>query len=576
MDQQSAGVPHPSFRNCFVAVGLIWLALFLIAQTGYPNLVDNERRIGAYVLDAVHNGHWLIQRDATNDVASKPPLLTWIASLITLACGRLTEFAMHFPSAIATLGSAWLILAAGWKRFGWRAGFLAALTYLLSPAADKQVFTARYDGLFALPVTWAALAAFQAWISGRGWTQFWLAAAVATMVKGPLGILLGAIGLLAAVWEWRSGNPLRPRGNHGPGVALYFAICGGWFALAYWQMGEPLIHKMIGRELVGHSLSNEEGGVGGKFWEPACNVFSYYLPWSLAAIFALWRVLRKPSGEKDARRFERFLFCWFFAGLILFSVAPHQRGRLIFPLLPALALLTGHELARWLANVRSAIVLRTAGGVAIFCLAFLTLYHHVLLGQEFHFLGLRTKPARQVNDTLAFRAMADQIRSKVGAEFPLTYLDIQFTLEFYLNTYRPEVSVADAAKLFRSGADVFVIVGGDADKLQQALGSNAPTLYPLMAQKIRTGQTIALLSNHPVLEWTPRMAAIIGPMSLQMENVQLRQARGNNFVFERNGNGKSGVTFSNLSEEPQRVRARFSDTPDFKQRLLKPGETWTI
>jgi len=169
--------PQPLLRHLFAALGLIWLGMFVIALTGCPELMDNERRSGGYGLDAVQNGHWLIQRDITGEIASKPPMLTWMAGLVTLALGRLTRFALYLPSALATLGVAWAILYAGRSRFGWQAAFFGALTYLLSPMGDKQVMTARYDGLFALPVTLGALAAFRAWNLGRGWTWLWLASA---------------------------------------------------------------------------------------------------------------------------------------------------------------------------------------------------------------------------------------------------------------------------------------------------------------------------------------------------------------------------------------------------------------
>jgi hypothetical protein len=489
-----------------------------------------------------------------------------MAALITLVCGKLTEFAMHFPSALATLGAAWLLLGIGWKRFGWLAGLLAALMYLLSPMGDKQVFTARYDGLFALPVTWAAFAAFEAW-TGRGrWTTFWFACAIATMVKGPLGILLGAIGLLAAIWEWRSGNPLRPRGNHLPGLLLYFAICGVWFGLAYLQMGKPLVDKMIGRELVGHSFSADQGGGSGAFWDPFFNVFVYFLPWSFISIVALWRVVRNPSADLETRRLERFLFCWFVVGLVMFAISPHQRGRLIFPLVPAVALLTGRELARWLAAVPTKKILRIATIVAITTLGFLTVYHHYLL-----------RNAQQIKDTLILRSMAEEVRTTVGEQFPLTYVDAPFTLEFYLNTYRPWVSTNAAADLLRGDAAAFIALRDPEDFKQAAESHGGPiNLFILRSEGVKNGHNVTLISNHPKLEWTPHMAAIIGPVLLHMDDVKLVQARGIDFIFEQDPKGGGSTTFSNMTDTAQPVRVRYTggEARVVPEHVLQPGETW--
>jgi 4-amino-4-deoxy-L-arabinose transferase-like glycosyltransferase len=183
---------------------LIWIIFFSIALSGYPDLKNNEERVGGYVLDAVNNGNWMIQKDLTGDMASKPPMLTWLIGLTSLASGGLSRFSTYFPTALATLVISLVILAAGSKRMGRLAGFLGALCYLLSIPADFQMTTARYDGLFALPVLLAGLAAHRAWALGRGWTWFWLAAAAATLVKGPLGLLLGGAGLVAVFWALRS------------------------------------------------------------------------------------------------------------------------------------------------------------------------------------------------------------------------------------------------------------------------------------------------------------------------------------------------------------------------------------
>ena len=121
----ASGSAAPASWRLYGPVAALGLAMFAIALSGYPNLLDNERRIGAYVLDAVLHGHWIMQYDVTGAVASKPPLLTWIAALSTAAFGEINRFSIYLPSALATLGVALLLVGAGKKHFGWRAGFLA-------------------------------------------------------------------------------------------------------------------------------------------------------------------------------------------------------------------------------------------------------------------------------------------------------------------------------------------------------------------------------------------------------------------------------------------------------------------
>lgn len=559
--------PRPVYL--FSAVGLVWVALWAIALTGYPNLVqNNERRVGAYVLDAVQNGHWICQYDSTGRICSKPPLLTWIASLSTLAFGRINRFSIYLPSAVATLGVAWTILAVGSKRFGWLAGLLGALAYLLSPVGDKMVVTARYDGLLALPVMLGALAAFRAWNSGKGWTWFWVLAAVATMVKGPLGLLLAAGGLLAVFWERRSGERLPLRGSHWLGLALYLLIPGGWFVWAYREMGQPLIDTMLGKELIGAVVEDGSGRApGGGFFNPPWNVFANFLPWSLFTAIGLWRVCRRPSPEARVRRFERFLACWFFFGLLPFCIAAHQNARLIYPLIPVAALLAGRELSCWFSGWKAVTVMRTAFATSLIALSFLVVYHHGL-----------SRRSRFVRETLALKAIAGTIREKVGEQFPLTHMDDPYEIQFWLNTLRPSVSPAVAAGLLRGPAAAFIMVT-DFPALQEALGTNSPSPIELYRWTTSREEEVRMVSNHPRLEWTDHMATIVGPISLRMDNIRLMYASEKELVFEplssaATDTASGAVSLSNISDRKIMLNVRTTgDHPVVNEDVeLAPGE----
>ena len=561
----------PKASWSFAFVGAIAVLLFVLALIGLPNLMDNERRIAAYVLDAVHNGHWMAQRDSTGDVMSKPPMVTWIAALVTLVLDRPTRFAIYLPSALATGLVALLLLQVGRERFGWTAGFLGALAYLLSPIGYEMVETARYDGLFALPVAFAAIAAFRAWETGRGWTWFWLGAAIATLVKGPLGVVLGASGLLAGLWEWRSGARHPLRGQHWLGVALFALICGGWFWLAYREMGQPLIDKIIKGELVRHAVKGNEGeGMGLRFWEPPIAFLTFMLPWSLASLVAFWRIFKHPSADVETRRFERFLFCWFAVGLLIFCAAAHQRSRLVLPIMPAAALLAGRELARLLAGRKPhwqpRTVMRAAAGLAVFMLAFVAVYRFVLL-----------RYSDSVQRTLAAREFTREIQRGPGAQFPLTYVDSPFALQFYLNTMHRQVSADRAAELLKGDAAAFVVVG-DAEKYQrirERVGTNGH-LHELRHVSVGRGKNpFWLLSNQPRLEWSERIASLSGALRVETHEARFVKTRGGEMRFERLS-ARGETIFSNESKEPQIVRLKVTGHgPDLmEERILEPGATW--
>ena len=123
---------------------LVAAALFAIRLAGPPNFLDNEYRLGAFVLNATQGGNWLAPHDLLGYMY-KPPMLTWLSALASLATRHVSRFTLYLPTALATLGTAWLVFSAAAESFGWEAGFFGGLCYLLSYVASQQMATARHS-----------------------------------------------------------------------------------------------------------------------------------------------------------------------------------------------------------------------------------------------------------------------------------------------------------------------------------------------------------------------------------------------------------------------------------------------
>lgn len=538
------------------ALGLVAATLFLIRLTGAPDLMDNEYRLGATVLNAVQGGNWICPHDSIGNT-DKPPLLTWLSALVSLPTGRVTRFTLYLPTALATLALSGLVFSTGRRHFGLAAGFLGALAYLLSDVGAKQMGTARWDGLFALTVALTALAAFRAWTQSRGWTWFWLAAALATLAKGPLGVLLGGLGLGACVWERRAGTPKALRGPQLAGIGLFLGMTLGWFLLAYRHVGPHLVANMIGSELVGHVIEHEPGR---RFFKPVLNFLANFGPWSLLACLGLVRVCTAPASDETERRFERFLFCWCVGGLLLFSLSPHNPARLLWPVVPPAAILAGRELARLTAGVKRSTtaglcVVATVGACAFFVL-------------EYHSLARRT---RDVQETLAVEELAGTVRRTVGDEFPLAHVDSPFALQLLLNTMRPAVSFKQAATLLRGERPAFVVVA-DIDRLERLVDPAA--LHELGRGSIAGKPYVRIVSNHPVLEWTKEMVTFVGPVSVRMDGVYLDRVREREWTFTHGGE-RSSLTLVNESRAGASIRLRIGNGEE-RERTLGPGDSWRL
>jgi len=371
----------------YLLIGGLSLCSYGIRLSGPTDLEGyaQNRNIG-YVLDAVRRGNWLAQEDVQNRIMSKPPLHTWAAAVpgAWFGVNRLT---LTLPSFIAVLGLALLVFETGRIKFGAGAGLAAGIAFLMNPSVAKHIALVRSDAMFALAVMLTALAGWRAWNrQTRNWTPFWLAAAAATLIKGPLGVVLGAAGLLAFFMERRSDPSVpRPGGSHGAGIALYLVICLGWFAAAFYQSGGDLFERMIVQELFGHSAGVRRGSFPlSNLPKPSLFFIGRFLPFSIPAIAGLWRVFKHPEADPEARRFERFLFCWFTAGLILFSLATHHRADLLLPLWPAAALLAGREMIRFRTRSEKPALLNGffVSACAVMLLIFFWNYHRPLERRE--------------------------------------------------------------------------------------------------------------------------------------------------------------------------------------------------
>lgn len=459
-----------------VALGSV---IFAIRMSGPSDLESYAQVLNVgYILDLMTRGDWLVQYDLESIIMSKPPLHTWLMAPSVALLG-FTRLALALPSFLCVLGVALLVFFVGRRRFGELAGGLAALTVVLAPMMVKQVALVRTDPLFTLTISAAAFAAFFAWERGAGgkklWLLFWLMAALATLTKGPLGIVLAAGGLLAHFWE-KIGSGGRPPAHTGllvtqaPGVALFVVLTGGWFAAAWFDAGQALIDKMFFSELVYHALTEHAGGwKATAFFKPTAFLLVRYLPFSLAFFYALWTVFRQPASEPGERRFERFLVCWVLVGLIIFSLVKHQRADHLVPLWPACALLAGRQLARLAQRVGKT----RFAGISMVVVA-------ILVGVAYAAVNIRSSHevksayARELRLASQARLAAQAFTASGLDASQLQHLDTPATLQLYLGTYRPYLTRPALESLLASASGPVDVALGKTRLDELALGERYP------------------------------------------------------------------------------------------------------
>jgi tRNA A-37 threonylcarbamoyl transferase component Bud32 len=511
----------PPVAGLVGALLLIGLALLWLTHASPLDLTsENEDRMSAYVHDMIYRDRWWCPRAADGDLASKPPLFMWISALASRASGGISPLTLYFPSILSAFGMSVGLFFAGRAAFGWRAGWWAGLAVFLSHLGEKQMVTCRYDSLFAFLVFLTAVAALRAWRLQVGWEWFWLAAGAATLTKGPLGVLLGGAGLIAAFWEGTLRRPVPVRGPHTLGITLFTLLTGGWVALAWSEVGNELFEKMLFGELVRHAVGGQSETPLVGFYKPLFTFIGDLAPWSLFSLVAFWRVLRQPAASSDERRTERFWLCAFAVGLGVFSMAAHQRARLALPLMPIGALMAGRELARWTERFTPRKILIASAVLAVSGIAILGLNRRV-------FNPLRSG----VRETDGLRELSALIERRLGPAFPMVHLVSPFGLRHFLGTFPPPATSEQIAEVWSSGWPLVVAVD-NPNRLRSLLPTGAPPIHELARWPANGKYSAAIISNRPDFETSTNLVWLYDSLKLRLASVRVLKISGNTFDVE--------------------------------------------
>ncbi|HSM14027.1 MAG TPA: glycosyltransferase family 39 protein [Thermoanaerobaculia bacterium] len=316
--------------------------LFLWSLGGHDLWAPEEPKYGEIAREMVVDGQWAVPHVNGRVYSDKPPLLFWLIAIASLPFGAVTPFAARLPSVLAALGVVALVVRIGSRRWGpWTgalAGAVLATTYLFWEKARW----AQTDALLCLWI-WVALAAFDAFRSGeadgrRAGLLFWLAAALAVLTKGPVGLLLPlgiALVVLAIDRElgrWRRFAPLA-------GPLAFVAVVGAWVLAASWLGPEgytvwgALREHFVERAIEGRHHVQPP-------WYFLEVLPPLLLPWTAlvpGALVLAWR--RRLPADRLALVAALFV-------LVFFSVSTEKRELYALPAVPAFALMVAALVGR--------------------------------------------------------------------------------------------------------------------------------------------------------------------------------------------------------------------------------------
>lgn len=322
-----------------LGVAIIAAALCFVGLGEAP-LIDPPEGVHAEIARAMsESGDRVTLRLNGVRYFDKPPLLYWLISSAFGTAG-VTPFAARFWPALAVVAcaaiTAYIGIMIGGSRMGLFAGLMVAAN--LGIFLYGRLVKPDLPFVFCIMLAYAGFVAAYLGRGGRlGLAVFWAGLGLAALAKD----LLGAVGpvLVIGVFFWLTReHPLR-LWYPSWGLALFAAITLPWYVAVEARNRGFLWYTLVDNHvlnLVHHRIFPDADVPLGnlQFFLVTCAAF---LPWSLAAPWAMARALRRP-WESPGDRLVALFALWAFVVVAFFTFSPFKLPHYGLPALPALAL----------------------------------------------------------------------------------------------------------------------------------------------------------------------------------------------------------------------------------------------
>jgi 4-amino-4-deoxy-L-arabinose transferase-like glycosyltransferase len=333
--------PSPDLRSpIYPLLLLLSWALLTLPTLGLAPLFDYDETVYAQTaLDMMHHGQWIVPTANGMQFFEKPPFTYYLMDLSFKLFGD-NAFAARLPSAIFTLLTAWVLMAAGTRLKDRRFGLMAAAIFLSMLEVALLAHAAILDAVLNFFIA-AALVSYAVWIrTGSPRLAYAMAAAMgaAVSVKGPVGAVVPLLVMgLDRLW---AGDV---RGCVGrfpwlPCLGLFLLTATPWYLLILIKNGPAFLYDFIVVQNIGRALHPMQGHGGG--WSYYIVVFLVScLPWIgwLPAYFHR-AFAGTGTGHETDQSLLRLSVVWVLAVIVLFSFAQTKLPHYISCIYPALAL----------------------------------------------------------------------------------------------------------------------------------------------------------------------------------------------------------------------------------------------
>ena len=325
-----------------------WIAVLLVATLfAGIGLRDpwpaDEPRFAQVAREMVESGQWLFPTRGGEFYPDKPPVFMWLIALFYQLTGQL-KIAFLLPSALAGLGTLWLVFDLGRRLWGDNVARTAVLAVAFTPQFLLQAKGAQIDAVVCFWITLGCYGLVRHFLLGPAWGWYaasWVAMALGIATKG-VGFLPALILVPLAIW-------CRPVPAAGPQVWGRRAWWGPVLllgTLALWLV--PML-TMVERIQSPELLAYRDNILLRQTAQRYANAWHHVKPWHYyltTALPSMWFPLvvlfllqvRRIRTLWPSSAALRVLLSWVALVLLFFSMSPGKREVYILPALPMSAL----------------------------------------------------------------------------------------------------------------------------------------------------------------------------------------------------------------------------------------------
>jgi 4-amino-4-deoxy-L-arabinose transferase-like glycosyltransferase len=328
----------------YLAVVAGGAALLYLLYLGGPSLWDTDEGMHAAIArHIVTSGDWLVPRFNGTPFFDKPILFNWATAVSFLVLG-FTEFAARLPAALSAVGSVVVTYLLGRALYDRTVGLLAAVVMATSLEVLIVGRAVQYD----IPFTFLTTLALYGYVRGvrsavpnsRWHLLFYVAAALAVLVKGPIGLVIpGLVIGLQVLSTRRFASLLQMRLVSGTVIFLVIAV--PWFVLM--ERAEPgYLRYFLGSQNFGNFVGSSAGlrpVHPQPFYFYAGTLLLAMFPWAIVLPRALVNGFKAERGSGGDLRL--FAFVWVLGVFVFFSLASSKLMTYMLPMFPAAALMLG-------------------------------------------------------------------------------------------------------------------------------------------------------------------------------------------------------------------------------------------